>query len=726
MVDDSRSVEARLSMRCWGDFALRGEDEVDLRPRGRKPRALLAYLAMHPDMTIGRERLLGLLWGERGEEQARGSLRQAIQELKPLANGLGLLRVDRESLMLDGDRLVTDLDRLNQALQRRELDELIRGLPEPGDRIFADLEGLDSGFDDWLAIERSRQEDALVALIAEAHMAAVRSGDGRSARALETRLRERGAELVLAQVGEESSLLPPASPTAPVSLTPMVSARRTWLATATVAVLVLFVALSFAAFAPAGSVNGGGPETSSEVQSLYLSARERLKARNPTAIEDSRALLERAVAIDPNYAPAWSQLALVARLEGNRPGAEGERARVEALAHARRALALSPELAEAHGILGVILGFETAGGRRAIERAVSLDPNSPEIQYWMGNVHAAQGDHGRALAAFRRASDLDPSWTYPARQAAQMAISLGRRDEADTYLRRVEREGSVYDARLLRGLMELSAGDFSAAAVALGQARASTDDLGKQAMAAYNRAVVLFALGLTEEAQREWASCRLAWAQGRDSELNMPERYAGHLALRRGELPSAERIAEMNRRRGDERAQVFLREIVEGMVQAGRADEAVALYDGPDGLLGVSRRSWIAADLPVFAPTIASALVAVGRHDEARRILILADRQIASSLERSNGVIDAQDWGQAAATWAMLGRKDLALQAIERAAANGWMNADLQLEDLPEDIGTESVFESLRGDRRFESVRQRLNRRLASERAELLRILASA
>ena len=724
MIDDSRSAEARLSMRCWGDFALRGEDEVDLRPRGRKPRALLAYLAMHPGMTIGRERLLGLLWGERGEEQARGSLRQAIQELKPLANGLGLLRVDRESLMLDGDRLVTDLDRLNQALQRREMDELIRGLPEPGDRIFADLEGLDSGFDDWLAIERSRQEDSLVALIAEAHKAALRSGDGRSARSLETRLRERGAEISFTQVGEEPLVLPPASP--PPTVAAPAGNRRTWLATAMVVSLVLFVALSFAAFAPARSVNGGRPETSSEVQSLYLSGRERLKARNPTAIEDSRALLERAVAIDPNYAPAWAQLALVARLEGNRSGAEGERARAEALVHARRALALSPELAEAHGILGVILGFETPGGRRAIERAASLDPNSPEIQYWLGNVHGAQGDHGRALAAFRRASDLDPSWTHPARQAAQLAISLGRRGEAETYLRRIEREGTIYDARLLRGLMELSAGDFSAAAVALGQARASTDDLGKQAMAVYNRAVILFALGLTEEAQREWASCRLAWAQGRDSELNMPERYAGHLALRRGELPSAERIAEINRRRGDERAYVFLREIVESMVQAGRANEAVALYDGPDGLLGVSRRSPLTPDLPVFAPTIASALVAVGRHDEARRILILSDRQIASSLRRSNGVTDAKGWGHAAATWAMLGRRDLALRAIERAAANGWMNADLQLEDLPEDIGGESVFASLRGDRRFESVRQGLNRRLASEKAEILRILPAA
>ena len=46
---------------------------VDLA--GKKNRGLLAYLALGRGKRHGREKLMALLWSDRGEAQARGSLR---------------------------------------------------------------------------------------------------------------------------------------------------------------------------------------------------------------------------------------------------------------------------------------------------------------------------------------------------------------------------------------------------------------------------------------------------------------------------------------------------------------------------------------------------------------------------------------------------------------------------------------------------------------------------
>jgi DNA-binding SARP family transcriptional activator len=48
----------------------------------KKNRALLAVLALSPGMTATRERLAGLLWGDRPDEQARSSLRQSLAALR--------------------------------------------------------------------------------------------------------------------------------------------------------------------------------------------------------------------------------------------------------------------------------------------------------------------------------------------------------------------------------------------------------------------------------------------------------------------------------------------------------------------------------------------------------------------------------------------------------------------------------------------------------------------
>src|SRR5438034_883288 len=73
-----------LDLRLLGRFALL-ENGRQLPVPGTKDRALLAFLAMRSGEPQSRERLIGLLWGDRSEEQARQSLRQSLSRLKRIA-----------------------------------------------------------------------------------------------------------------------------------------------------------------------------------------------------------------------------------------------------------------------------------------------------------------------------------------------------------------------------------------------------------------------------------------------------------------------------------------------------------------------------------------------------------------------------------------------------------------------------------------------------------------
>ena len=68
----------------------------------------------------------------------------------------------------------------------------------------------------------------------------------------------------------------------------------------------------------------------------------------------------------------------------------------------------------------------------------------------------------------------------------------------------------------------------------------------------------------------------------------------------------------------------------------------------------------------------------------------------------------------------MLGRKDVALRDLEKALALGWLYvSDLDDASLP-DFGDEPAFRSLRGDKRFEAIRARVNKGIARERRETM------
>ncbi len=138
-------------------------DGTDVTPRARKTRGMIAYLALAPGGSATRERLAGLLWSDRQEEQARGSLRQSVTELRAAFSGEDedALRIDRDSIQLRLDATWVDARELER-LAAASIDERRQVIQIYGGDLLADLGSIGGPFEDWLYTDRAfRRETAL-------------------------------------------------------------------------------------------------------------------------------------------------------------------------------------------------------------------------------------------------------------------------------------------------------------------------------------------------------------------------------------------------------------------------------------------------------------------------------------------------------------------------------------------------------------------------------------
>ena len=121
---DLPAVTARL--RLIGQFRLTDARGEAVPIVSRRARGILAYLALAPEHTATRERLCGLLWSDRGESQARASLRQCLVELKEAtgAAGLDLLSIERAHVALVHGHHDSDVAALERALAHKDAEPL--------------------------------------------------------------------------------------------------------------------------------------------------------------------------------------------------------------------------------------------------------------------------------------------------------------------------------------------------------------------------------------------------------------------------------------------------------------------------------------------------------------------------------------------------------------------------------------------------------------------------
>src|SRR3954447_19522589 len=135
----TRSDTQKVSIHLIGSMRLLAAG-VDILPRSRKARALLAYLCLCARARTSRNQLTALLWDTSSEAHARMSLRHTLSELNRDVNGPvpGLVEIDREIVALNTQVCWID----------------VQAEPDCAGPLLTDLEGVSTPFDQWLASER--------------------------------------------------------------------------------------------------------------------------------------------------------------------------------------------------------------------------------------------------------------------------------------------------------------------------------------------------------------------------------------------------------------------------------------------------------------------------------------------------------------------------------------------------------------------------------------------
>ena len=149
-----------------------------------------------------------------------------------------------------------------------------------------------------------------------------------------------------------------------------------------------------------------------EAYRAYLRGRDFWNRRSRKDFEKAIEYFNQAIAIDPNYALAYSGLAdcyMAMTTYGVIAPSEGFSKAKDA---AKKALAIDDTLAEAHTSLAHLTWlheWDWAGGEREFERAIKLNPKYETAHQWYAVYLSAMGRHKEAIAAIRRAQELDPT-----------------------------------------------------------------------------------------------------------------------------------------------------------------------------------------------------------------------------------------------------------------------------------------------------------------------------
>ncbi|HET7451702.1 MAG TPA: tetratricopeptide repeat protein, partial [Thermoanaerobaculia bacterium] len=142
----------------------------------------------------------------------------------------------------------------------------------------------------------------------------------------------------------------------------------------------------------------------------YVEGRWWWNQRTAEGLTKGIALFEKAVAKDPSYALAWAGLAdcyPLAVWYVPIPASEAVPKLTEA---ATRAVALDPNLAEAHLGMGQVYSFrwDWSEAQRELERAIALNPGYATAHHWYALNLALTGEFDRAIREAQRARELDP------------------------------------------------------------------------------------------------------------------------------------------------------------------------------------------------------------------------------------------------------------------------------------------------------------------------------
>ena len=191
---------------------------------------------------------------------------------------------------------------------------------------------------------------------------------------------------------------------------------------------------------------------SAEAYQLYILGKYSSRQMTKEGFEKGVEYFEQAIKIDPNYALAYTELAVTYQFMMSRgflpPKEYDQKVEWAAL----KALQLDDTLAEAHASLGAykIINFDWTGAEKDIRRALELDPNSSKANSMYAHYLLGIGRTDEFLRYSIRAGELE---SMPRGGEVAFAYYMARQyDKAiESYRKNLEKNPNNANARILLG-----------------------------------------------------------------------------------------------------------------------------------------------------------------------------------------------------------------------------------------------------------------------------------
>jgi len=246
--------------------------------------------------------------------------------------------------------------------------------------------------------------------------------------------------------------------------------------------------------------------SSPEAYNAYLLGQHLLAQRTKADIEAAVTNFERALELDPDYAPAHAGLGLAWRLLLSERSSYGtltlEEMLSESLPHIERALELDPMLPEALGTMGLILEARQAYEEAVpyYERALEINPSQTDVRNWLSSALDTLGRYDESFTAMETAYELDPLSLLTLHNYTNELVIRRQFDRAEPVLARLS-QLDPSRAALFNSILLYNQNRFAESAVVIFRGtEADPGNLQLRASAAFH----LLFFGLYDEALQVW------------------------------------------------------------------------------------------------------------------------------------------------------------------------------------------------------------------------------
>jgi adenylate cyclase len=176
-----------------------------------------------------------------------------------------------------------------------------------------------------------------------------------------------------------------------------------------------------------------------EVYDLLVRSRQTILQLSPTAAVEARKMLEHVLELDPGQAQAYARLAIISFADyANRWNGATSDSLARALELARKAIEVDETEPQGHIALALALSWlrRLDEAEIAAERALALSPNLADAHAGLGNIRDFQGRFDDAVALYEQAYRLDPQFDMALHFLGRSLLAMGRYDEAEIAFKR--------------------------------------------------------------------------------------------------------------------------------------------------------------------------------------------------------------------------------------------------------------------------------------------------